>query len=212
MRVAAIVVAAGSGERFGAAKQFLSLGSSSITAHSVAAARSVASFVIVVVPAEYDGRGEGADVVVEGGATRSASVRSGLAHCAGYDAVVIHDAARPLASSDLFHRVVDALGPDVDGAIPGVAVVDTLKMVSGSLPATVLSTVDRDTVVAVQTPQAFRLSALRTAHASGLNATDDAALLEEIGATVIVVAGETSNRKITTPDDLVWVQTQWELA
>ena len=87
-----------------------------------------------------------------------------------------------------------------DGAIPGVPIADTVKRVAGDR---VVGTLDRSELVAVQTPQAFSGRALRAAHAAGGDATDDAALVEVLGATVVVVDGDPANLKITAPDDLV---------
>jgi 2-C-methyl-D-erythritol 4-phosphate cytidylyltransferase len=202
--VAAIVVAAGSGERFGARKQFSPLAGRPAAAHAVAAARTVASVVVLVVPADALEEAFGADRVVAGGATRSDSVRAGLA-AVGEDAdvIVVHDAARPAASTALFRAVLEALARDgVDGAVPGLAVTDTLKRVGADGGREVVETLDRDLVVAVQTPQAFEAVALRRAHASGAEATDDAALVEAIGGRVVVVPGEPTNRKLTTSSDL----------
>lgn len=203
MRVAAIVVAAGAGERFGARKQFLDLAGGTVASRSVAAARSVADVVILVAPADALADLHGADVVVAGGATRSASVRAGLAAIdADVDVVVVHDAARPLASEGLFHAVVDAVGGAVAGAVPGVAVTDTVKLLADAPGGVVESTPDRRRLVAVQTPQAFVAAALRRAHATGADASDDAALLEAIGERVVVVQGDERNVKITTARDL----------
>jgi 2-C-methyl-D-erythritol 4-phosphate cytidylyltransferase len=200
--VAAVVVAGGRGERFGGPKQFARIGSSTVAARSVTACRCVAEMVVLVVPDNYAGDGEGADVIVTGGATRSASVRAGLERVGDAEIVVIHDAARPLASEALFHAVVDQVRVGAPGAVPGVAVADTIKRVDGDLPANVVETLERDRLVAVQTPQAFRLDRLVAAHAGEPEATDDAALLERAGDVVVVVAGEPTNTKITTPDDL----------
>ncbi len=202
MRVAAIVVAAGAGTRFGARKQFEALGQTSVAASSVAACRSVAERVVLVAPADALEDLYGADAVVAGGATRSASVRAGLAEVGDADVVVVHDAARPLATPALFRAVVDALdeASGVVGAIPGLAVPDTLKRLDGT--GGVAETVARDDLVAVQTPQAFVASALRAAHAAADDATDDATLVERAGGRVAVVAGEAQNRKLTTPEDL----------
>jgi 2-C-methyl-D-erythritol 4-phosphate cytidylyltransferase len=212
VRVCAVVVAAGRGERFGALKQFLPLGDTTVAALSVTAARSVASDVILVVPEEYQGSGEGADRTVIGGATRSASVRNALATLSDVDVVVIHDAARPLATSELFHRVVAALVDDVAGAVPSLEMSDTVKRVDHSTPRRILETLDRTQLVTVQTPQAFRLSALQLAHAGHDDATDDAALLEARGALVVAVTGESTNIKITTPEDFALVSSLVEAA
>jgi len=111
----------------------------------------------------------------------------------------VHDAARPLASPRLFDAVVDAVRAGADGAVPALPVPDTLKRVEGS---DVVETLDRSALVAVQTPQAFRADALRAAHAADGDATDDAALVEANGGTVVVVAGDPRNLKVTSPDDL----------
>lgn len=144
----------------------------------------------------------GATVVVVGGATRADSVRAGLAAVPDDAAiVVVHDAARPLAGADLFAAVVGAVrSGDVDGAVPVVAVTDTVKRVDGGR---VVATVARDDLVAVQTPQAFAAPALRAAHAGGGDATDDAGLLEAAGLAVGTVPGDPGNLKLTRPEDLV---------
>ena len=205
----AIVVAGGSGDRFGRPKQFLDLGGRTVVERSVAGARGVASGVVVVVPSGHqDGTRPpdptfGADVRVDGGASRAASVRAGLAAVpADATVVVVHDAARPLASPALFEDVVAAVtGPSgADGAVPVLPVTDTLKRVADRQ---VVATVDRDDLVAVQTPQAFRAAVLRRAHREEAEGTDDAALLELIGATVRTVPGDPRNLKLTVPHDLV---------
>ena len=203
MTVAAIVVAAGRGSRFGGLKQFSRLGTLSVAAHSVSASRAVAAFVLLVVPEGYHGDGEGADVVVVGGTSRSASVRAGLQSLPDSDIVVVHDAARPLASNKLFEAVVDAVNSGADAAIPGVAISDTLKRTVSLQGRTMVSeTLDRSELVAVQTPQAFRREVLDRAHATMSDATDDAVLVEVAGGTVVVIAGESQNFKITGPEDL----------
>jgi 2-C-methyl-D-erythritol 4-phosphate cytidylyltransferase len=205
--VAAVVVAAGQGRRFGGPKQFTDLAGQNVASRSVAGARSVADFVVLVVPEGYEGSGEGADLVVVGGATRAASVRAGLDACAGSEIVVVHDAARPLASPGLFAAVVAAVRDGADGAVPGLAVTDTIKRVARDGAAAVVeSTMDREGLVTVQTPQAFRYDALVRAHAGGPDATDDAALVEAAGGRVVVVAGEAGNVKITGPEDVARVE------
>jgi 2-C-methyl-D-erythritol 4-phosphate cytidylyltransferase len=137
---------------------------------------------------------------ITGGQTRSESVRAGLAAVpADVEIVVVHDAARPLASAALFAAVIDAVRAGADAAVAVMPVTDTVKRVDGTR---VVQTLDRSELVAVQTPQAFKAEILRKAHAAGDNATDDAALVEAVGGTVVVVPGEATNIKITTPDDL----------
>ena len=136
-----------------------------------------------------------------GGATRAASVRAGLAVVPNDAAiVVVHDAARPLASSALFRAVVEAVDAGADGAVPGLDVTDTVKRAADGV---VVETLERSGLVTVQTPQAFRAEVLRKAHAEGIDATDDAGVVERAGGRVVIVTGEASNLKITGPDDLI---------
>jgi 2-C-methyl-D-erythritol 4-phosphate cytidylyltransferase len=145
--------------------------------------------------------------VVAGGESRSDSVRAGLAAVADDATIVcVHDAARPFATAELYRSVVAAVQAGADGAVPGVAVTDTIKLVDAE--GCVEVTPPRDRLVAVQTPQAFRAPVLRAAHATGADGTDDAALVETAGGRVVVVAGEAGNRKITHPDDLHWARAQ----
>lgn len=202
----AIVVAGGSGSRFGdaAPKQFLDLGGLRLIDWALAAAGAACGGVVAVLPAAHLEATLAAGVVaVAGGATRSASVRAGLeAVPADASVIVVHDAARPLAGPALFEAVIAAVRAGADGAVPGVPVADTIKRVdpSGGL---VLETLDRPALRAVQTPQAFAATVLRRAHAGQAEATDDAALVEAAGGRVVVVEGDPANLKITGPDDLV---------
>jgi 2-C-methyl-D-erythritol 4-phosphate cytidylyltransferase len=198
-----VIVAAGQGQRYGGAKQFAVMNHDTVATHSVRAARSVAERVVLVVPENYQGNGDGADVVVVGGQTRSASVRAGLEECGDADVIVVHDAARPLATPSLFALVVDAVLAGADGAIPGLPISDTVKRIRHDGKVTVVDgTESREELVAVQTPQAFAREVLIRAHASGDDATDDAALVEAMGGRVVVVPGERDNVKITVPGDL----------
>jgi 2-C-methyl-D-erythritol 4-phosphate cytidylyltransferase len=191
-----IVVAAGRGERFGRPKQFEPLLQKRVLDWSAQAARAVCDGVVVVLPPDRLEPG-----TQPGGATRSASVRAGLAAVPETaDIVVVHDAARPLAGPELFRRVIAAVRAGADAAIPVVPVADTIKRVVGDR---VTETLDRASLVAVQTPQAFRAEALRKAHATESEATDDAALIEAQGGMVVTVAGDPRNFKLTSPDDLL---------
>lgn len=198
------MVGAGAGERFGSAKQYERIGDDRVIDIARAAAATCSDGVVVVVPSADVGREHG----VAGGDTRSVSVRNGLAAVpADADIICVHDAARPLATADLFRSVIDAVADGADGAVPGVRVTDTIKVIErDGEHVTVVSTPARESLVAVQTPQAFRAAVLRAAHASGRDATDDAALVELVGGRVVVVPGDASNRKITDWDDLEWVR------
>jgi 2-C-methyl-D-erythritol 4-phosphate cytidylyltransferase len=193
-----IVVAAGSGRRFGGAKQYQPLAGQRVLDWSLEAARTVGDGVVLVVAPERAGDAEpAADLVVAGADSRSGSVRAGLSAVpADAEVVVVHDGARPLAGPDLFRAVVDAVRAGADAAVPGVPVDDTLRSLAGGI-------VDRGSLVAVQTPQAFPAGVLRAAHAAGGEATDDASLVEAAGGKVVVVDGSPTNVKITRPSDVV---------
>ncbi len=191
-----VVVAAGSGSRFGGPKHLADLGGSTVLERSVATASAICDGVVVVLAPGEEGEVAGAARVVGGGASRSASVANGLAAVPDdVSIVVVHDAARPMASRELFERVIAAVRSGADAAVPVVPVVDTIRHTRDG-------TVDRDALRAVQTPQGFRAEALRRAHANGGEATDDASLVESTGATVVLVDGERWNLKITEPTDL----------
>lgn len=196
-----VVVAAGSGNRFGGQKQFMMLGDKRVIDWSRDVAHSVSDGVVLVVPTEA----ASAEGGVAGGATRSESVRRGLAAVPSEATIVcVHDAARPFASEHLYKEVIAAVASGADGAVPGIPVTDTIKQVNAE--GMVLGTPDRAGLVAVQTPQAFRASVLREAHGSGNEGTDDASLVERAGGKVVVVNGESINRKLTTPEDLEWAR------
>jgi 2-C-methyl-D-erythritol 4-phosphate cytidylyltransferase len=139
--------------------------------------------------------------VVPGGETRTDSVRAGLAEVAA-DALVVlvHDAARPLVSDEVLGRVLAPLSEGWDGVVPGLPVADTLKRVG--VDGAVVETVPRDSLWAVQTPQAFAAEALRQAYADAGVATDCATLVEAGGGRVTVVEGDPKLLKVTTRADL----------
>jgi 2-C-methyl-D-erythritol 4-phosphate cytidylyltransferase len=161
---------------------------------SLLTAAEMTAGVVVVVPPELTRRPEPlADMTVAGGQTRSASVRAGLA--AVPDAathVLVHDAARPVPVTEVWQRVLAALADGAEAVVPVVPVTDTLREREGG-------TVDRSRLVAVQTPQGFRVDVLRRAHAHETDATDDASLAEACGAKVSTVDGDARNLKITEP-------------
>ena len=143
----------------------------------------------------------GVTKVVLGGASRSASVRGGLAAVPeSATHVLVHDAARPLVNDEVVGRVIDALAAGSQAVVPVVAVTDTLRSVDGG-------TVDRSGLVAVQTPQGFELGALRTAHDLQIEGTDDASVVEAIGVAVDHVPGSVTNLKVTFPHDLAVAET-----
>lgn len=216
-RVAVIVVAAGSGTRLGEPlpKAFVDLDGRTILSRSLDAIFGLPepAQVVVVVPsshlqhahdivAQSAGPAMDACTVVVGGDSRQASVAAGLAVLVpSIEIVLVHDAARALAPRSLFQRVVSEVGSAGRGAVPGLAVSDTIKRVDAS--ATVLETVDRSQLSAVQTPQAFPRAELVAAYsAADREFTDDAALIQHAGGSVAIVEGDPLAFKITTPWDL----------
>ena len=138
---------------------------------------------------------------VAGGENRTESVRAGLAEVASHALVVlVHDAARPLVTEEVIGSVLAPLSDGWDGAGPGLAVADTLKRVGRD--GAILETVERDSLWAVQTPQAFVADTLRRAYDGGDAATDCAALVEAVGGRVKVVEGDPLLLQVTTADDL----------
>ena len=205
--IAAIIAAAGSGERFGASipKALIQLGDRTLIEHAISSVASVADQIIITAPPGYESaiaKLVGDEViVVTGGKTRSQSVRIGLSHVLPETQyVLVHDAARALASPDLAARIVASLHNGDLAVIPGLEQVDTIKSIDNE--GFVTSTPDRTQLRRIQTPQGFRYSVLVDAHASAVDATDDAALVESLGEKVRVIAGEERALKITTQADL----------
>lgn len=229
-----ILVAAGRGERLGASlpKAFVELGGAPLLAHGI---RTVTSLphpgqLVLVVSEGHAGEAlaladelvpEGSPwqvSVVPGGRERHESVRFGIE--ALHDTiktVLVHDAARPLTPAAVFERVLDRVHQTGEAVVPGVPVADTLKQVDDR--GTVISTVDRVSLVAVQTPQGFTREGLAAAHDSaqaragapggagaGDAPTDDAEVVQRFGGTVHVVPGDPLAHKVTTPADLVMLE------
>lgn len=218
MKVAAIVPAAGRGERLGpgAPKALRLLGGVPMLVHSVRALARARLVDVVVVAAPPGDEAEVRGVldshqaptevrVVTGGATRQDSVRLALESLdPDVDVVLVHDAARPLAPSQLVDDIVQAVARGAEAVIPALPVADTVKRVEDGR---VVETVRREGLYAVQTPQGFTRELLTKAHDAavidGFAGTDDSSLVERIGAAVAVVPGHPEAAKVTRPHDLV---------
>ena len=206
-KTAAIIAGAGSGHRLGAdlPKALVKLLDKTLVEHAVAALAPVAQLIIVTAPAGFEDKFKellGDQVtVITGGVLRSDSIRIALAKIpTDFEYVLVHDAARAIASTELAKSIATELAKGEQAVIPALDVVDTIKEVDAS--GYVRSTPDRSTLRAVQTPQGFVKSVLAHAHSSAEDATDDAALVEAIGIKVKVIAGEERALKITTKSDL----------
>lgn len=214
--VAAIVPAAGFGLRLGAgvSKALVELGGIAALSWSlVALLAGGAEYLVIALPAVPEQAAalrsaalaavpEALVGFVAGGPDRTASVRNALAVLPdSVEVVLVHDAARPLVPADLVARVLAAVHAGHGAVVPGVPVVDTVKQVTGDRVA---RTLDRDALVAVQTPQGFDRRVLDRAYAAAAGpTTDDAGLVERLGVAVHVVAGDPAAFKITRPLDLV---------
>lgn len=214
----ALIVAAGAGERMGGdvPKQYRLLNGQSMLQRSIAAFLhhpAIAEVRVVIHPqhlALYEEQcgNLGLGKVILGGMTRQESVFLGLQALQDSPPhlVLIHDAARPFVSATIIDRVLSVLA-DAPAVIPAIEIVDTLKQVDGSR---VISTPDRASLRAVQTPQGFHYSALHHAHEryKHQTVTDDATLMEKMGVPVAIVQGDVHNRKLTTPHDWQWATMQ----
>ncbi len=219
MHVAAIIAAGGRGLRLGAdrPKQFLEVGGQSIldlSLHVLAASDRI-NEIVVAVPHDYlaaisqswEGKSAKPLAFVAGGERRQDSVARAFAKTSlAADIVVIHDAARPFVTAEIIARTVDAARTH-GAAIAAVPVTDTVKQVGeaaigGSRP--IRATIARETVFLAQTPQAFRREVLARALEAGrgIDATDEAMLVERLGLPVHIVDGDPGNIKVTTPEDL----------
>ncbi len=207
MSVAVIIPAGGSGERLGAKipKALVHIGGRTLIEHAVANMSPIADLVIVAAPKGLESKFQellGSEVViVTGGMSRTESVNAALSQLPkDCKYVLVHDAARPLASTDLARRVIKELDAGVLAVIPGLKVSDTIKRIT--IDGFVKKTPNRSKLRAAQTPQGFTRETLIAAHNLESDATDDAALVEELDIRVKVILGEERALKITTPDDL----------
>ncbi len=204
-----MIAAAGSGQRLGAGgpKAFVELAGRPMLEWSLdafRAASSVDEIVVAAPPGEDEAVAELGVVAVAGGEHRSESVANALALCGG-EIVVIHDAARPLVTPGLIDAVVEELAAEADaaGVIAATPVTDTIKQAGDE--GQVERTLERDGLWAVQTPQAFRIEALREALSDPDSlpaASDDAMLVERRGGRVLIHSTSPDNLKVTTPFDL----------
>jgi 2-C-methyl-D-erythritol 4-phosphate cytidylyltransferase len=207
----ALIVAAGRGERLGSGrpKALVALAGRPMLEWSVEAIRAVAAIdrIVVALPPEALDAAPPGTVAVAGGTVRSESVHRALEAAGEGDPVVVHDAARPLAGAELFRRALAELAASgADAVVAAAPVSDTIKEV-GDDGHTVVRTLDRARLWAVQTPQVFRRVALERvlsgASAEALaGATDEASLVERSGGVVRVVTAAPENLKVTTPGDL----------
>jgi 2-C-methyl-D-erythritol 4-phosphate cytidylyltransferase len=196
MSVVGLIPAGGSGERLGAdrPKAFVVCAGRPLVEWSLEALSPACSRIVVAAPPSHVRPGW-----VEGGPSRSASVRNALDAAPEASVVVIHDAARPLVTAGLVTKCLEALD-GVDGVIAASPVSDTIHVCSAE--HVIAQTPDRATLWAAQTPQVFRADVLRRALEDGDSATDEAALVAAVGGTVRLIEGPRENIKVTTPTDL----------
>jgi 2-C-methyl-D-erythritol 4-phosphate cytidylyltransferase len=205
MEAGVVLVAAGEGRRLGGPKAFLDLEGMSLLARAAAPFARLRDRVAVVRPGDLERARLPGWKVVSGGARRRDSVALGLAALdPETELVLVHDAARPLVPEELVARVAKAARGHA-AVVPVLPLHDTIKRVRAGM---VVETLDRASLFAVQTPQAFRADLLRRALArTDADATDEAALVEALGEPVATVPGDPRNLKITTPEDLSLIRT-----
>jgi len=212
MSVAAVIVAAGRGERAGGGlpKQYMTLLGRPVLSWSVEAlARAGVDEIVIAIAPEHENLcrsatdGGPAVKIVSGGATRTASVRAGLAVIEAADVVLVHDAARPGLTGETVRALVSAIDAGAAGAAPALPVADSLRRADAR--GAVTAEVERDGLMRVQTPQAFRASVLRAAYAAlpdDAAMSDDLAVVRAHGGACVLVPGDTRLMKITYPEDL----------
>lgn len=205
--VAVVIPAGGSGERLGAKipKALVQLGGKTLIEHAVNNMAPVANQIIVAAPLGFEEQFQqllGSEVlVITGGLTRTLSVKNALPHISKENEfILVHDAARALATTELAMRVIDSLRAGEKAVVPGLEVVDTIKRIDADNYVT--KTMDRSKLRAIQTPQGFTRKLLKKAHTSPDDVTDDAGLVEDRGIDVKVIVGEERALKITTIHDL----------
>ena len=209
----AIIPAAGSGDRLGQSvpKSLVVINGKTLIQRAVESILPHVDEVIIAAPKDFELEISGLFSdnkkikVISGGEVRSKSVAAALSQVnENADYILVHDAARCFATQAQTMRVIDALLAGDHAVVPGIEVVDTIKVIDANNFAEM--TPVRSTLRAVQTPQGFSAQILHRAHQSGNDATDDAALVEALGIAVRVVPGEPNAHKITTPADLEWAK------
>ncbi len=215
MSCSVVIVAAGEGARMGAPKQFMDIAGRPMCLRACEVfERSAMVDEIVMVVARGDIERakdevkkcwfEKVKAVVQGGASRQESVHNGLREVSPRsDVILVHDGARPLVTAAILENVISSLSKS-EAVVPGVPVTDTIKEISRA--NVVISTLNRETLWAIQTPQGFKASLIKRAYeeaeADGFLGTDDASLVERIGGHVDVISGSYDKIKVTTPNDL----------
>ena len=209
----AVIPAAGSGDRLGASipKALVIINGKTLIQRAVESLLPHVEEVIIAAPKDFELEISGLFAenkkikVIPGGEVRSKSVAAALSHVnENADYILVHDAARCFATQAQTLRVIHALLEGDHAVVPGIEVIDTIKVIDSNNFAE--STPSRSSLRAIQTPQGFSARILHRAHESGNDATDDAALVEALGIPVRVVAGELNAHKITTPADLEWAK------
>ena len=209
----AIIPAAGSGDRLGQSipKSLVVINGKTLIQRAVESILPHVDEIIIAAPKEFEREISALFTdnkkikVISGGEVRSKSVAAALSQVnKNADYILVHDAARCFATQEQTLRIINALLAGDDAVVPGIEVVDTIKVIDSNNFAE--STPSRSTLRAVQTPQGFSARILHRAHQSGNDATDDAALVEALGISVRVVPGEPNAHKITTPADLEWAK------
>lgn len=200
----AIVLAGGTGARFGRLKQLAELSGSRLVDHTVGAARRTCDRVALVLPAGVEWDGEPVDALAVGGDHQSESLRSGLGAVPGDAGIlVLADPAHPLAADRLFTDAIAAVRAGADGAVP---VVPMLEVVQRVVDGVVVETLPKQDTVITQSPQAFRADVLRAAHAGAPRPVENSGMLAALGHRVVTVPGDPANLHVATAEDLAVVR------
>jgi 2-C-methyl-D-erythritol 4-phosphate cytidylyltransferase len=211
-QTAVIIPAAGIGERLGIGipKALAEISGTTLIEHALGNIREVAEVIVIAAAVGYESEfrkllNDSSVKIVAGGALRSQSVANALRVLPeNTKYVLVHDAARAFAPKGLAERVLSELRAGEKAVVPALNVVDTIKVVDSS--GYVVATPDRANLRAMQTPQGFTVDVIKRAHESGGDATDDAALVSQLGIAVKVIPGSPRARKITTVEDLAWAR------